>query len=104
MIFLGKRSFNFSNTNEPNPDPVPPAIEWVKINPSKLSLPSASLSTISNNSSSLYSAKSYPLAQLLPAPSLSKKKFSGLNKFLNSPFLTWLITLGSKSINKALGI
>ena len=88
IIFLGNLSFNFSKTKEPKPEPVPPAIECVNINPSKLSLPSASLSTISKSSSSLYSAKSYPLAQLLPAPSLSKKKFSGLNKFLNSPFFT----------------
>ena len=71
MIFLGNLWFIFSRMNDPRPEPVPPAIEWVNINPSKLSDPSASLSTISNNSSSLYSAKWYPFAQLLPAPSLS---------------------------------
>lgn len=73
--------------NDPKPDPVPPAIEWVNTKPSKESEPSASLSTISNSSSSLIDANSYPLAQLLPAPSLSKKKFSGLNKCLKLEFL-----------------
>lgn len=52
-IFLGNLSLIFSIIKDPKPDPVPPAIECVKINPSKESLPSASLSIISKSSSSL---------------------------------------------------
>lgn len=52
IIFFGNLSLILSKTKLPNPLPVPPAIECVKTKPSKESLPSASHSTISNNSSS----------------------------------------------------
>lgn len=66
--FLGNRSDSRSMIYDPMPDPVPPAIEWHKTKPSKLSLPSASRSMMSNTSSCSFSPWLKPDAQLLPAP------------------------------------
>ena len=68
--------------------PVPPAIEWISWNPSRLSLPSASLSIISINVS--YNSKpwEYPLAQTFPAPPpfYAKNMFSGLYRLEKAEF------------------
>jgi hypothetical protein len=51
ISFLGNLSFNLSSRNDPKPDPVPPAVEWVMTKPSRESEPSASLSIMSMMSS-----------------------------------------------------
>lgn len=126
IIFFGKWSDNRSMMYEPIPDPVPPAIEWHSTNPSRLSLPSASRSIMSNTSSCNVSPWLNPEAQLLPAPPpfLDTKIFSGLyscknaihrviyNPWMSDMFITlaygelimvWM-TRGSRSSRTALGI
>lgn len=80
IIFFGYRSVKCSSINEPIPEPVPPAIEWHKTNPWRLSPPSASRSNMSNTSSCSLSPWLKPDAQLFPAPPpcLDKYTFSGL--------------------------
>jgi len=56
--FFGYLSHNLSNIYDPNPEPVPPAIEWHNMKPSNESLPSASLSIISVISSTFSSPNS----------------------------------------------
>ena len=112
MSFFGNLSFNRSSIKEPNPEPVPPAIECMSIKPcigvsklacksnyarartSRESLPSASRSTISITSSYNLSPAAYPCAQLFPAPppSCETKMFSGLYKFAYGEVRMLLIT------------